>query len=127
MVYIAPGGKQLKVLGEKNPYIHISDEKPYKGLKPSINVMIKSISELKECSKKIIIAIMTGMGSDGVEGVQELKGSNNQCKVIAQDEESCTIYGMPKSIIDAGLADYVVSDDYIVEIIKKIVGDRNGC
>ncbi len=127
VAYIAPGGKQLRIFDINFPYIEISqEESSYKGLKPSVNVMLQSLDKLKDSNKIIIAVIMTGMGNDGLEGVRALKINNKECKVIAQDKESSTIYGMPKSIVESGLADYVVSADDIVEIIKKIVGDKDG-
>lgn len=124
-VYIAPGGKQLKIINGIRPQIHITDELPYKGHKPSVNIMLNSLAELKNCYKKMITVIMTGMGSDGLEGVGNLKRVYS-CKVIAQDQASSTVYGMPKAIINAGLADYIVAADNITQIIKKIVGDSRG-
>lgn len=124
-VYIAPGGKQLKIINGLKPRIQITDDLPYKGHKPSVNMMLSSLAELKNCSKKMIAIIMTGMGTDGLEGVSDLKRIHS-CQVIAQDQVSSTIYGMPKAIVNAGLADYIVAADNITKIIKKIVGDNHG-
>ena len=68
---------------------------------------------------------MTGMGSDGLEGVTALK-EKYTCKVIAQDQSSSTVFGMPKAIINAGLADYVVAGESIAKKIKEIAGDNYG-
>ena len=124
-VYIAPGGKQLKIINGLRPQIHITDDLPYKGHKPSVNIMMNSLAELKNCNKKMIAIIMTGMGTDGLEGVSHLKQTYS-CEVIAQDQVSSTVYGMPKAIINAGLADYIVAADNITQIIKRIVGDSRG-
>lgn len=124
-VYIAPGGKQLKIINGLRPQIQITDDLPYKGHKPSVNMMLNTLAELKNCNKKIIAVIMTGMGTDGLEGVSNLKRAHS-CQVIAQDQESSTIYGMPKAIVNAGLADYIVAADNITKIIKRIVGDNHG-
>lgn len=124
-VYIAPGGKQLKIACNVKPYIVITDEPPYKGHKPSVNVMMNTLAEVKGCHKKYIAVIMTGMGSDGLEGIINLK-KNQECSVIAQDEATCTVYGMPKVIINEGLADYICPSHEITKMIKKIAGDRNG-
>ncbi len=124
-VYIAPGGKQLRIMNGLKPQIQLTDDLPYKGHKPSVNVMLNSLAELSKCSKKMIAVIMTGMGSDGLEGVTELKKSS-ECTVIAQDQASSTVYGMPKAIVNAGLADYIISADEITQIIKRIVGDKHG-
>lgn len=124
-VYIAPGGFQLKVVNGAKPQIQLTDELPYKGHKPSVNMMLLSLLEMKNDSKKILAVIMTGMGSDGLEGVMSLKKVCN-CKVIAQDQASSTVFGMPKAIINAGLADYIVSGECISQKIKEIVGDSHG-
>lgn len=125
VVYIAPGGKQLKIVNSSLPQIVLTDEDPYKGHRPSVNVMLNSIAQLGSFNKKIISVIMTGMGTDGLEGVTNLKKTYN-CQVIAQNKESSTVYGMPKAIVNAELADYVVSAEDIYNTIKKIVGDHYG-
>ena len=124
-VYIAPGGKQLKISNTSRPSIILTDEAPYKGHRPSVIVMMRALSELNNCSKKYIAIIMTGMGSDGLEGVTLLK-QTQKCQVIAQDESTCTVYGMPKAIINARLADYICPSHEITKIIKKIAGEPNG-
>lgn len=124
-VYIAPGGFQLKVINGTKPQIQLCDELPYKGHKPSVNVMMMSLAALTNCSKKIIAVIMTGMGCDGLEGVSELRKTYS-CKVIAQDQSSSIVFGMPKAIINAGLADYIVPGEEISQKIKEIVRDNHG-
>ena len=126
VVYIAPGGYQLKVINGLKPQIELTDELPYKRHKPSVNVMLLSLAHLQKYTRKIIAVIMTGMGSDGLEGVTKLKKISS-CKVIAQDQASSTVFGMPKAIISAGLADFIVSGDSISQKIKEIVGNRHGC
>lgn len=125
VVYIAPGGYQLRVINGIKPQIKLTDELPYKGHKPSVNVMLLSLSSIENRTKKIVAVIMTGMGCDGLEGVTALK-KTHFCEVIAQDQPSSTVYGMPKAIINAGLADYIVSGENISQKIKEIVGDRHG-
>ena len=125
VVYIAPGGYQLKIVNGLNPKIQLTDELPYKGHKPSVNVMLLSLSDLSKCTKKMLAVIMTGMGCDGLEGVTALKKSYN-CKVIAQDQASSTVFGMPKAIINAGLAEHIVAGECIAQKIEEIVGDSHG-
>lgn len=125
VIYIAPGGYQLKIVNSMRPQIKLTDELPYKGHKPSVNVMLTALANLKSCSKKMIAVIMTGMGSDGLEGVTELKKKYG-CKVIAQDQISSTVFGMPKAVINAGLADFIVGGANISQKIKEIVGEHYG-
>lgn len=125
VVYIAPGGKQLQITNQSLPQITITDDEPYKGHKPSVNVMFNSLSALSLNSKRVIAVIMTGMGTDGLEGTTNLKNTQS-CTVIAQNKETSTVYGMPKAVINAGLEDYIASADEIHQIIRKIVGDNHG-
>ncbi|MDF2612669.1 MAG: CheB methylesterase [Clostridia bacterium] len=124
VVYVAPGGKQLQVTSKSCPQITLTDDEPYKGHRPSVNVLFNSLAALS-LNKRTIAVIMTGMGSDGLEGVTNLKRTQ-KCTVIAQNQESSTVYGMPKAVINAGLQDYIASADEIHQIIKKIVGDNHG-
>ncbi len=125
VVYIAPGGRQLQITNQSEPQILLTDEEPYKGHRPSVNVMLNSLATLSSSKKSIITVIMTGMGTDGLEGVTKLKEIQN-CIVIAQDQQTSTVYGMPKAIVSAGFADYVVPAGEINQIIKKIVGGNHG-
>lgn len=125
VVYIAPGGKQLQIIQSQIPQILLTEEPPYQGHRPSVNIMLHSLAHLDLNKKRIIVIMMTGMGTDGLEGVKVLKQKQN-CIVIAQDQQSSTVYGMPKAIINAGVADYIVAGDDINETIKKIVRDRYG-
>lgn len=120
-VYIAPGSKHLKLSHGTKTQLILTDEEPYKGHKPSVNVMLQSLYNLS-ASKEIIVVIMTGMGSDGLEGISFIKKQRN-VQVIAQDEQTSIVYGMPKSIVQAGLNDYVVPLEEIAKTIEKIMGE----
>lgn len=119
--YIAPGNKHLEVKEETSGQlvIRLTDEPPKGGHKPSVNVMMSSVSETK--NRKLIGVIMTGMGSDGMEGMLEVK-SKQKMHIIAQNEETCVVYGMPKSVVDKGIADEVVPLEKIAEAIIKQSG-----
>lgn len=69
----------------------------------------------------VVCAVMTGMGADGTEGISKLK-SSGKTYVIAQDQDTSVVFGMPKSIIQAGLADQVVPLDQIAQEIILHVG-----
>ena len=70
---------------------------------------------------RVVCAVMTGMGADGTEGIGKLRTSR-KTYVIAQDQETSIVFGMPKSIIAAGLADQVVPLDQIAQEIILHVG-----
>jgi two-component system, chemotaxis family, protein-glutamate methylesterase/glutaminase len=63
--------------------------------------------------------ILTGMGNDGLVGLKEIKRRNGH--VIAQDEETCVVYGMPKAVVNANIADAVLPIDKISEEIIKVL------
>lgn len=118
--YIAPGDKHLLVEQRNEKlYIKLSDDLPRNNYKPAVNVMLESIVSIKK--KKLVGLIMTGMGTDGTDGIKLIK-DNNKIHVIAQNEETCVVYGMPKSIVDKGLADEVVALESIADSIIKQTG-----
>ena len=105
-ILIAPGGKQM-TFSNDGPLVttKISDE-PFNVLyKPSADIMMKSATAVFQ--KPLLGVIMTGMGRDGVEGLKCIKAKGGY--VIAQDEESCIVYGMPQSALDEGVVDSMVS------------------
>lgn len=117
--YIAPGDRHLVVKQSGNSYyIELSDA-PKKGAhKPSVDVMMTSITQIK--IPKVIGVIMTGMGADGRDGLKDLK-SAREVHIIAQDEASCVVYGMPKSVVETGVADEILPLDQLSSaIIKKL-------
>jgi len=120
-VYIAPGGQHLRVV--KCPQGHsikLSDEPAIEGLRPCANLMYES---LQQCSfDEIICVVLTGMGADGTNGIKGLASHHKNIHVIAQDEDSCVVYGMPKAIAQAGLVDEVVPLNQVAEKITKNVG-----
>ena len=117
-VYIAPGGKHLKVVGA-TPKIEISDEPPRDALKPCANIMYESLVDSKY--DEIICVVLTGMGADGTAGIQVLK-DRKKIYVIAQDEATSVVYGMPKMVARAGLTDEILPVTEIADTITKKVG-----
>ncbi len=118
-IYIAPGGFHLNLRSDslgKNKII-ITTQPDSTLHRPSVDIMMKSV--LQVYGKSMLGVIMTGMGKDGLEGIRDLKALGGYA--IAQDEESCVVYGMPKAIVDAGVADMVVPLDKMAETINKIV------
>ncbi len=121
-VYIAPGGKHMQV--EKrgnNHYIKYTDEPTREGVKPSANYMYESL--INSDFDEVICVVMTGMGADGTAGIKNLD-LKKHTYIIAQDQESSTVYGMPKAIAQTGLVSEVVPLSRIAEQITKNVGVR---
>lgn len=109
-VLIAPGNRHLKVkrlpLGD---VAVLCDDPKVNGHRPSVDVLFRSVAE--EYGPKSLAVLMTGMGDDGAEGMGAVKTAGGLS--IAQSEESCVVFGMPKAAIDRGYASRVVALDAI--------------
>ena len=119
-VYIARGGKHFNVDCHGGIYkARYTDEPTREGVKPCANYMYESLAN---CSAdRIICVVMTGMGADGTKGISYLK-NYKKTYVITQDEDSSTVYGMPKSAVNAGLSDVSVTLKQIAQEIIMNVG-----
>jgi len=116
VVYIAKGGFHLKIKKVGSNYYIETTTEPSNVLHiPSVDVMISSVAD--NFGRDALGVIMTGMGSDGLIGMRKLKEKGGA--VIAQDKDSCVVYGMPRAVVEAGLADEVVSLDDIASYIMK--------
>ncbi len=103
-VYIAPGDKHLLVRKNLSNNIAVLSEKPANTLhKPSVDVLMNSVADA--VGHVSLGVIMTGMGADGLQGLRAMK--NKGADIIAQNEESCIVYGMPRAVIEAGIANTV--------------------
>lgn len=115
--YIAPGGYHLtlKSIGNK-AMAHI--DKMNEGFLhcPSVDRLLTSAVILREFAK--IVVIMTGMGSDGALGLKQLK-KTGEVKAIAESQETCVVFGMPKAAIATGLIDEVNNVENIADTIMK--------
>lgn len=103
-IYVAPGGSQLGVKADIRGTLiaKVTDDDPIKGCKPSVDYMMSSVPA--DIAKKSLAIIMTGMGDDGKDGCTHLR--KHGCTVWAQSAPSCTVYGMPRQIIENNLADF---------------------
>jgi two-component system chemotaxis response regulator CheB len=120
-VLVAPGGKHLEVsAGDSEPFVRLTNAKPVNSFRPSVDVMFKSLAEAMP--GKALCIVMTGMGADGLEGVRSVRQRGGWC--IAQDQASCAVYGMPRSVIESGEADEVVSLDDLAKRVQEIAKVR---
>ncbi|WP_300465169.1 chemotaxis response regulator protein-glutamate methylesterase [Desulfobacula sp.] len=117
-IFIAPGGKQMKVVHVSGKsMLEINDDPPENHCQPSVDYLFRSIS--KVYGKHALGIIMTGMGADGVLGLRLMKRLGAQ--VIAQDKQSCVVFGMPGEAINAGVVDQVVPLNRIAtEIVRRV-------
>ena len=113
-VYIAPGNYHLRI--RNGTQIVLGQDPPVGNHRPAVNVMFSSVASL---GRKLVAVIMTGMGCDGCEGMREIKEAGGYS--IAQDEPTCVVYGMPKAVVDAGLADEIKPVQNIAQAIVEAV------
>ena len=123
-VYIAPGGRQMRLAaGAGNqPIVELTDDPPENNCRPAVDYLFRSAAN--RFPGRSMAVILTGMGSDGTLGLRLLK--RHGCYVIAQDEASCVIYGMPKAAVDAGVTDVVLPLESIAGRITSIVKGGRG-
>ncbi|WP_079480173.1 protein-glutamate methylesterase/protein-glutamine glutaminase [Halobacillus salinus] len=119
--YIAPGGEHLTIV-RKGKHLHavLDSSEPIYGHRPSVNRMFLSLSEVENL--QVISVIMTGMGADGTDGLVELKKKKTNTLCIAEAEESCVVFGMPKAAIKSGLADNIAPVSEISQLLTKALG-----
>ncbi|MBQ4531531.1 MAG: chemotaxis-specific protein-glutamate methyltransferase CheB [Lachnospiraceae bacterium] len=119
-VYIAPGGKHLQIRNVGGQHkVALTDEPTREGVKPCANYMYESLAD--SSYEEIICVVLTGMGADGTKGIKFLD-EKKKTYVIAQDEKSSVVYGMPKAIAETGLVDEVVPLTSVTEAILKNLG-----
>jgi two-component system, chemotaxis family, protein-glutamate methylesterase/glutaminase len=118
VAYIAKGGYHMVV--EKGGSVALTKDPPVCGVRPSVDVTMKSL--VKVFGKSILGVVLTGMGSDGTNGSQAIKQCGGQ--IIAEDESTCIVWGMPKSVIEAGYADKVLPLPRIAIGIDELLKDR---
>ena len=104
--YIAPGGLQMTLEKESagRYRIHLEDGPPRNGHKPSVDVLFDSLVGLSELQR--LAVLLTGMGSDGARGLKRLR--EDGALTVAESEETCVVYGMPRSAIQMGAAAHVL-------------------
>jgi two-component system chemotaxis response regulator CheB len=113
-IYIAPGGYHMLVVSSgANRIIRIKNGPKIFGQRPAVDVLFNSAAE--SVGKNCIAALLTGMGHDGAAGMKAIRDAGGY--TIAQDEESCIVFGMPKEAIALGGACEVTPLDKISDSI----------
>jgi two-component system chemotaxis response regulator CheB len=98
----------------------LSDEARVNGHRPSADVLFKSVAE--EFGSRGVGVIMTGMGDDGAHGLGLIKAEGGM--TIAQSEQSCVVFGMPKAAIEAGFAMRIVDLQSMANTLRSICAER---
>ncbi len=117
-VYIAPAEKHLVIRKNADQYLmELNDDPPLHFLKPSVDKLFSSAAEVLK--DKALAVILTGMGKDGAEGALAIRKAGGS--IIAQDEESCIVFGMPKAVIEEGAAQAIIPLNRIGKVISTAV------
>jgi two-component system, chemotaxis family, protein-glutamate methylesterase/glutaminase len=115
--FVAPGNYHMTV--NKDNKISLNQQPSVLGLRPCANVTMQSVAGI--FGRSSIGIVLTGMGSDGTEGSKHIKSAGG--KVAVQDENTCVIYGMPRSVVESGSADKVVPLQNIAAEITRMCSE----
>jgi two-component system chemotaxis response regulator CheB len=113
---IAPGGAHLRLAGDRRAVL--SDDEPVGGLKPRADFTIEDAAT--HWGSRMLLVVLTGMGRDGLAGAQAVKAAGG--RVLVEAESTCTVYGMPRAVAEAGLADEILPLDDLAGAIVREAG-----
>lgn len=117
-VYIAPGGRHMEIVREGTRVrIHLTDKPPENSCRPAVDVLFRSVAAVY--GPATLALIMTGMGQDGLRGCELIRERGG--RILAQDEDTSVVWGMPGVIAQSGLADKVLPLPQIAqEILRRL-------
>jgi two-component system chemotaxis response regulator CheB len=116
-VYLAPGDFHMEIIKNQHDItISLNQNSPEHFCRPSVNPMFKSLSKIYK--DRLLLLILTGMGSDGLEGSNY--SVENGAALIAQDEHSSVVWGMPGAVANAGLCSKILNINNIAEELLKL-------
>ncbi|WP_341804980.1 chemotaxis response regulator protein-glutamate methylesterase [Paenibacillus turpanensis] len=119
MAYIAPGGSHMTMIREGGLYkVSLNKDEPRGGHRPSVDTMYDSL--LSVTGLKLHLVIMTGMGSDGAKGMEALYKKGVQ-STIAEAEQTCVVYGMPRSAVELKCVDFILPQNDIPAKLVELV------
>jgi two-component system chemotaxis response regulator CheB len=113
---VAPGGTHLRLDGARQA--RLTDEAPIGGLRPRADLTIADVAAA--WGERTLLVVLTGMGRDGAQGARAVRAAGG--RVICEAAESCTVYGMPRAVIEEGLADLVLPLGELAEAIVAEAG-----
>jgi len=116
-VLLAPGG--FHMILDENERIALNQKPTVHGVRPAVDVTLTSL--VQRFGKSVIAVILTGMGSDGTNGASLLHSQGGY--VIAEHESTCVVWGMPRSVTEAGAADAILPRPQIAKAIERVVRD----
>jgi two-component system, chemotaxis family, protein-glutamate methylesterase/glutaminase len=113
---LAPGGAHLRIGTDR--HAKLSDDAPVGGLKPRADFTIEDAAKLY--GPRMVLVVLTGMGRDGLEGAQAVRKAGG--RILVEAESTCTVYGMPRAVAEAGLADEILPLDELATAIAREAG-----
>jgi two-component system chemotaxis response regulator CheB len=113
---VAPGGSHLRLDGTR--HARLTDEAPIGGLRPRADLTIADVAAA--WGERTLLVVLTGMGRDGAQGARAVRAAGG--RVICEAAETCTVYGMPRAVVEDGLADLVLPLDEMAEAMAAEAG-----
>ncbi len=115
--YLAPGGRHLVVErgGPGSFRTRLSDEPPQHGVRPSVDTLFASVAAA--FGARAVGVVLTGMGRDGLEGARAIKARGGV--ILAEAQATCVVYGMPRALAEAGVADRLVPLDGMAAAVRQ--------
>jgi len=110
---LAPGGRHLRLASDGRTAL--TDEPAVGGLRPRADLLIEDAA--RTYGERMLLVVLTGMGNDGLRGAREVRRHGG--RILVESEDSCTVFGMPRAIVDGGLADDVLDLDQLAEAIAN--------
>jgi two-component system chemotaxis response regulator CheB len=119
--YIAPGGKHFEVAVSKGEVVaRLHEGPPENSCRPAVDVLFRSVAAVYGAGS--LAVVLTGMGQDGLRGSEFLREAG--ARILAQDQKSSVVWGMPGSIVRAGLADEVVELHNMAQAIRAELKEK---
>jgi two-component system chemotaxis response regulator CheB len=113
---VAPGGSHLRIDGTR--HARLTDEPPVGGLRPRADLTIADVVDV--WGERTLLVVLTGMGRDGAQGARAVRAAGG--RVLCEAAETCTVYGMPRAVVEDGLADLVLPLGELPEAIAAEAG-----
>ena len=113
---VAPGGNHLRLDGARQA--RLTDEAPIGGLRPRADLTIADVAA--GWGERTLLVVLTGMGRDGAQGARAVRAAGG--RIICEAAESCTVYGMPRAVVEDGLADLVLPLGELAQAIAAEAG-----
>jgi two-component system chemotaxis response regulator CheB len=116
-VLVAPGDHHLRL--SASGVVELDDGPRVHGVRPSVDIALESVA--KHFASRSVVAILTGMGVDGGDGAASVRKAGGY--VLAEDESTCVVWGMPRAVVERGAADKVVPLDAMAEAITAALSN----